>query len=108
MFDESNLVNKLATVAVVGLLSWNVMSTSQLTTDVAVMKVTIANLETTLINNATSYMTRGEALSNNQFLEQKVERLEQWNQNLSERIRNLEQKLIDERRRDGERKTQNG
>lgn len=44
MLNENGLLNKLATMAIVGLLSWNVYTTQKLSLDVAVMKTNLSNL----------------------------------------------------------------
>lgn len=71
MLSMEKMLGYLMT-AVLALLSWNVYTTQQLSVTVAVIEE----------------RTQG---FNNGLLEQRIGRLEEWNQNMTERIRFLEQ-----------------
>ena len=43
MFNEEGILNKLVTAAVIGLLSWNVMTTKNLSVEVAVLNEKVDN-----------------------------------------------------------------
>lgn len=72
-------LERIALTALVALLSWNVYTTQEMTTDIAVIET---KLETAISNRFTS--------SDAQILENKITRLEQWTTRLSERLADVE------------------
>jgi hypothetical protein len=79
VFNEEGIVNKLVTAAVIGLLGWTVMTTQQLAIDVAVIS---EKVDTSIRQQVSS--------SDIAILQDKIVRLENWNQNLSTRLANVE------------------
>lgn len=93
MFDESGLINKLITAAVVGLLGWNVVSTQKLTVQSAVQNESLSNIKETLAITSLDRYTASQAKADFSLLEQRIKRLEDWNSNQSENIRLLTDRL---------------
>lgn len=86
MFNEEGMLNKLLTVAVVGLLSWNVLTTHRLSVDVAVMK-------NSLQSATEDRYTQNQANSDFRILEGNLKTLEVEQKRILERLRNLEGKI---------------
>ena len=90
---EDSLLNKLVSFAVIGLLSWNVWTTQQLSVSVAVLETQVDGIQKTVSASLTDRYTGSQANSDFSLVEQRLQRLEDWSQNLSERLRVLEQEL---------------
>lgn len=90
---EDSLLNKLISFAVIGLLSWNVWTTQQLSVSVAVLETQVDGIQKTVSASLTDRYTGSQANSDFSLVEQRLQRLEDWSQNLSERLRVLEQEL---------------
>jgi hypothetical protein len=91
MNKDDNLISKIISAAVIGLLSWNTYTTQNLSVSVAVLETRVSSLQETISNSVIDRYTNSQATSDFALVEQKIKRLEEWNQNLSERIRLLEQ-----------------
>lgn len=90
---EDSLLNKLISFAVIGLLSWNVWTTQQLSVSVAVLETQVEGIQNSVSSSLLDRYTGTQANSDFSLVEQRLQRLEDWNQNLSERLRVLEQDL---------------
>ena len=76
--------------AVLGLLGWNMTTVQKLTVTTAVQATSLQNI-VEKINIATlDRYTGSQARSDLALVEQRLGRIEQWSQNLSERIRAVE------------------
>ena len=84
---EDTLLSKIESAAMIGLLGWNLMTTQRLSLEVAVISSKLQTLEAFIPD---SYTTK-EAISDGKVVEQRIKRLEEWNQNISERLRSLEE-----------------
>lgn len=91
--ERSNLtLERMALAGIAALIAWNVYTTSELKTDVAVGNATIKALEATVTASQIDRYTRSEANSDRALLEQRIARLEQWTERLSNRIKDVEDK----------------
>lgn len=88
---EDSLLNKLISFAVIGLLSWNVWTTQQLSVSVAVLETQVEGIQSSVSSSLLDRYTGTQANSDFSLVEQRLQRLEDWNQSLSERLRVLEQ-----------------
>lgn len=88
---EDSLLNKLISFAVIGLLSWNVWTTQQLSVSVAVLETQVEGIQSSVSSSLLDRYTGSQANSDFSLVEQRLQRLEDWNQSLSERLRVLEQ-----------------
>jgi len=88
---DDNLLSKIISAAVIGLLSWNTYTTQNLSVSVAVLETRVSSLQETISSSLMDRYTNSQAQSDHALIDQRIERLEEWNQNLSERIRLLEQ-----------------
>lgn len=88
---EDSLLNKLISFAVIGLLSWNVWTTQQLSVSVAVLETQVEGIQSSVSSSLLDRYTGTQANSDFSLVEQRLQRLEDWNQSLSERLRILEQ-----------------
>ena len=77
-------MERISLMALVGLLSWNVHTTQSLQTDMAVIKTKV---DGALENRYTAV----EAIANNERVDERIERLESLNQNLSNRLSDVEE-----------------
>lgn len=91
MNKDDNLISKIISAAVIGLLSWNTYTTQNLSISVAVLENQVSSLHMTINNSLSDRYTINQAKSDAALVEQRIKRLEDWNQNLSERIKALEQ-----------------
>jgi len=91
MNKDDNLISKIISAAVIGLLSWNTYTTQNLSVSVAVLETRVSSLQETISSSLMDRYTNSQAQSDHALIDQRIERLEEWNQNLSERIRLLEQ-----------------
>lgn len=83
MFKDDGAISKAMTAAIVALLGWNVMTTQTLSINMAVMSSAIVTLKETLY-------TESDARAANILVDNRIQTLETWAQNLSERMRLLE------------------
>lgn len=83
---EGSIVDKIITAAIIGLLGWNLMTTQRLAVDVAV-------LNNTIVTVLSDRYTGTQATSRANEVDRRLDRLEQWNQNLSSRVANIENDL---------------
>ena len=88
---DDNLLSKIISAAVIGLLSWNTYTTQNLSVSVAVLETRVSSLQEIISSSVMDRYTNSQAQSDHALIDQRIERLEEWNQNLSERIRLLEQ-----------------
>lgn len=88
---KDSLFDKLVSVAIIGLLSWTVYTTNQTQQDLAVLSAEVNGMDTALNLAARDRYTSAQAASDFALIENKIERVETWSQNLSERVRFLEQ-----------------
>lgn len=91
MNKDDNLLSKIISAAVIGLLSWNTYTTQNLSVSVAVLETRVSSLQEIISSSVMDRYTNSQAQSDHALIDQRIERLEEWNQNLSERIRLLEQ-----------------
>ena len=92
--DKETILDKMILWAVLGLLGWNVMSTQNLTVTTAVMSAEIIALKLVISEGNVERYTKSMARSDQALIDQRLTRLEQWNQNLSDRMKKLEGSLI--------------
>lgn len=90
---EALTMERIALMAMVGLLSWNVYTTSNLVTDVAVTNTKVEALTMQLTLNQQDRYTRSEALADSSVLTQRITNLEVWNGRLSDRLKAAEDAL---------------
>jgi len=83
VFKDDGAISKAMTAAIVALLGWNVMTTQTLSINMAVMSSAIVTLKETLY-------TESDARAANILVDNRIQTLETWAQNLSERMRLLE------------------
>lgn len=79
MFNEEGILNKLVSTIVVGLLGWNVMTTQQLSVEVAVISQKVETIQQQQVSMADIAVTQD-----------KIIRLETWMNNLSRRLADVE------------------
>lgn len=79
MFNEDGILNKLVSTIVVGLLGWNVMTTQQLSVEVAVISQKVETIQQQQVSIADIAVTQD-----------KIIRLENWMNNLSRRLADVE------------------
>jgi hypothetical protein len=79
MFNEDGVLNKLVSTIVVGLLGWNVMTTQQLSVEVAVISQKVETIQQQQVSMADIAVTQD-----------KIIRLENWMNNLSRRLSDVE------------------
>ena len=91
MNKDDNLLSKIISAAVIGLLSWNTYTTQNLSVSVAVLETRVSSLQEIISSSVMDRYTNSQAQSDHALIDQRIKRLEEWNQNLSERIRLLEQ-----------------
>lgn len=91
MNKDDNLISKIISAAVIGLLSWNTYTTQNLSVSVAVLETRVSSLQEIISSSVMDRYTNSQAQSDHALIDQRIKRLEEWNQNLSERIRLLEQ-----------------
>ena len=91
MNKDDNLLSKIISAAVIGLLSWNTYTTHNLSVSVAVLETRVSSLQEIISSSVMDRYTNSQAQSDHALIDQRIKRLEEWNQNLSERIRLLEQ-----------------
>lgn len=90
---ESLTLERIALTAMVALLSWNVWTTSELVTDLAVMSAKVELLAEQLDSASSDRYTGAQARADQALLEQRIQRLEQWNGRLSDRLNEAESKI---------------
>lgn len=86
MLREDTVLSKIISAAIIGLLGWNLLTTQRLSLEVAVISSKMQTLEAFI---PASYTIK-EAQADGKLVEQRIKRLEEWTQALSERIRLLE------------------
>lgn len=79
----SRIITPVVLAIIVSLQAWQLNTTQNLA-------IKVASMETIIQERTFDRYTRSEAESDNALLKQRIQRLEQWAQNLSERIRHLE------------------
>lgn len=84
---------RIALGVVVALLSWNVNTTAQLVTGLAVTNANVSSLERSFEVASQDRYTRAEAKSDAALLDQRISRLEGWNERLANRINELENEV---------------
>ena len=88
-------IERMALAGIGALLAWNVYTTSLLVTDVAVTNVQLSALERSIQAQSIDRYTKSEATSDKAFYDQRLNRLESWSQNLSNRLADLENDVRD-------------
>lgn len=84
---------RIALGVVVALLSWNVNTTAQLVTGLAVTNANVSSLERAFEVASQDRYTRAEAKSDSALLDQRISRLEGWNERLASRVNELENEV---------------
>lgn len=79
----SPMLNGVLTAIMLGLMGWTLLTVHELTNKVSIINNT---LQLTSQNIYPRAVAEGEL----KLINQRINRLEQWNQNLSERVRGLE------------------
>lgn len=93
MFEESGWVNKIITAGIIGMVGWTLLTVNSLDKNMAVMQTKLNTLELVFEKGTADRYTRSEASSDRALLEQRLSRLEEWNQRLSDRINSAETKI---------------
>jgi len=83
---ETLTLERIALAAVVALLSWNVYTTNQLTIAQAVTSQQLEGLNNSFNAIALDRYTKTEANAKNAALENRMVRLEQWNERMANRV----------------------
>ena len=80
---DSSILNAVLTAVMLGLMGWTLLTVHNLTNQVAIINNTVQI-------GLTETYPRSVAEGETNLLKQRIKRLEEWDQALSERIRNLE------------------
>lgn len=87
---DSLTLERIALTALVALLSWNVYTTQQLVTNLAVTANTVKGLESSISVVGADRYTRAEALADRRHYEDRLQRIEAAQVQLNDRVNNVE------------------
>ena len=90
MFEESGWVNRIITAGIIAMIGWTLLTVQDLSVNLAVMEAKFTSLETVITVGTQDRYTRIEATSDNALINQRIERLEDWNERLSDRLNKVE------------------
>jgi len=96
MFNEEGMVNKIITAGVIGMIAWVLVNTNDMSRSIAVLDTKVSALESIVSLAAQDRYTSKQAESDKKFIESQISRLEVWTQNLSNRLRDLEDDIRDQ------------
>ena len=93
MMDETTLLGKIVTFVMVGMLGWLAFTVQEMSVQQAVQGTQVVAIrESISVANLDRY-TRSEAVADVSLLSGRLDRLEEWNSNLSSRLASLEQDI---------------
>ena len=98
MFNEEGILNKIITTGVIGMIAWVLVNTNDMSRSIAVLDTKVSALEAIVSLGTKDRYTSQQAESDKKFIQAQIDRLEVWTQNLSNRLRELENDVRD---RDG-------
>jgi hypothetical protein len=90
MFNEEGIGNKIITAGIIGMIAWVLVNTNDMSRSIAVLDTKMASLEAVVSIAAQDRYTAKQAETDNKHLQNQIDRLETWTQNLSTRLRELE------------------
>ena len=90
---ESLTLDRIALMAMVALLSWNVYTTNQLSITNAVLTAKLESISTQINSQTANYATRGDLLVVQSQLEASITRFENWLSRLGDRQVVLEESV---------------
>lgn len=90
MMDDSTLIGKIVTFVMVGILGWLAFTVQQMSIEQAVQGAQVEAIQEAIAATNLDRYTRSEALSDRAVLETRLERVEIWSQNLSNRLADVE------------------
>lgn len=93
MLNDTDLVGKIATFVVIGLLGWLAFTTNEMSIQQAVQSEQIKSIQSALATQASDFYTRSEAVSDLSTLEQRVLEVENLEILLRDRVRDLERAI---------------
>ena len=91
MLDDSNLLGKIVTFVMIGMLGWMAYTVQQMSVEQAVLSAQMSGIKDALTIAQQDRYTRSDALADLSVITSKVQRLEEWNARLSDRLASLEQ-----------------
>lgn len=84
--EESTWIGRIITAGIIGMLGWTMLTVQTMSINVAVLTADVGNINQKFLN----VPTQTEVV----LLEQRIQRLEVWNERLSERINRLEVSIV--------------
>ena len=91
VFEESGWVNRVITAGIIGMIGWTLLTVTEMAEEVAVMQARFESFETFATAQSLGRYTKSEASADLALLAQRIERLEEWNARLSDRINETEE-----------------
>ena len=93
MLNDTDLIGKIATFVVIGLLGWLAFTTNQMSVQQAVQGEQIKAVQTSLAQQSLNRYTRSEAVSDMSALEQRILEVEKSEILIRDRVREIERDL---------------
>ena len=96
MMDESTLINKVVTFVMIAMLGWLGFTVQKMSVEQAVQGAQMLAIRESISVSQLDRYTRSEAVADLTILDNRIVRLEEWNQRLSDRLADVEGHLRDE------------
>ena len=97
MFNEEGILNKIITTGVIGMIAWVLVNTNDMSRSIAVLDTKVSALEAIVQLGTKDRYTAQQAESDKRFIQSQIDRLETWTQNLSNRLREVENDIRDQK-----------
>ncbi len=86
LFEESGWVNKIITAGIIAMIGWTLLTVQDMSIRIAVLDEQLTGVRQTLTASVADRYSRSEAIADRAVMDQRILRLEQWAERLSNRV----------------------